>query len=117
MKRSKPFSSFLKQVPLMVALLAAFVFSAGNSLRTALPGVPQQVQEQQEENERPVAYLDYAISALAPVASFIFSQSPFVGAPLPALLHVEQKLPPLPPLRADRYFRTLFRLIISPNAP
>lgn len=136
MKKSKRFSIFLKQVPLMVALLAAFVFSAGDGLRpflqesrqqelkpdVARPDVarPDQAKngaEPQEENERPMAHLDYAFSALAPVASFIFQQHPYIKAPLPDLVYVVQKLPALPPLRTDRYFHTLFRIIISPNAP
>lgn len=136
MKKSKRFSSFFMQVPYMVALVAAFMFSAGDGLRplfqesvqqelkpdaagpeAAHPEQAKNSGEQQEDDERPVAHLDYAFSALAPVASFIFTQHPYIKAPLPDLVFVEQKLPALPPLRADRYFHTLFRIIISPNAP
>lgn len=112
----------MKQVPLLVALLAAFVFSASNGLKPILQEANQQVQANpdqtpQEEDERPLAYLDMACSALAPVAQFIFSQQPFVKAPFPTFEYVAEKLSPMPSLRVDRYFHTLFCLIISPNAP
>lgn len=122
MKQNKQISSFLKRVPLMVALLAAFVFSASNGLRPILQETDQQIQARhgqasQEEDERPLAYLDMACSALAPVAQFIYSHQPFIKAPFPSFEYVVEKLSPLPPLQVDRYFRTLFCLIISPNAP
>lgn len=111
----------------MVALLAAFVFSASNGLKPILQEAGQQVQPQsdqarpdqspQEDDERPLAYLDMACSALAPVAQFIFSHQPFIKAPFLSFESVAEKLSPLPPIRVDRYFRTLFCLIISPNAP
>ena len=101
----------------MVALLAAFVFSASSGLRPLLQEHQQQIQEASQDDERPVAYLDYACSALAPVAQFVVAHQSVVKVPLPPVLKLEEKPVSLPPARVDQYFLTLFRLIISPNAP
>lgn len=121
MKQSKQISSFLKQVSLVVALFAAFVFSASNGLKPFHQESARQVQLQQDahdqNDERPQAYVDFGCNALAPVAQLVFLQQIMIKAPLPPATHIEEKPASLPPLRVDKYFRTLFRLIISPNAP
>ena len=105
----------------MVALLAAFVFSASSGLRPLLQESNQQVQLQQDGHdqgdERPQAYFNFGCNALAPVAQLAVLHQVFLEAPLPPVTHIEEKPAALPPLRVDPYFRTLLRLIISPNAP
>ena len=121
MKQSSQIRSFLKQVPLLVALLAAFVFSASNGLRPLLQeaNIRAELQQdsQDQKDERPQASFDYGCNALAPVAQLVFLHQFFVEAPLPPLFPVKEESVALPLLRVDPYFKTLFRLIISPNAP
>ena len=114
--------SIFRQIPLMVAFLAAFVFSASNSLQLLIldsEGVAntQQQDQDQSEDERPVAYLDYAYAAVTPVAQLSLFQSIFKVA-VPAIQPVQDQQQFIPsPRGSDQFFRILFRLIISPNAP
>ncbi|WP_026135527.1 hypothetical protein [Nafulsella turpanensis] len=121
MRKTQTVGHVFRKTFLMVAMLAACVFSAGNGLHPLLTAGPQlavELQEEQgEENERPVSYVSYASSALLPVATVSFLHQPNFKVVVPPL-HVREVKPQiLPPLRVDSYFRTLFRLIISPNAP
>lgn len=127
MKQTKSISSLFAQLSLVVALLAAFVFSAGNGvgphgLASLFTGDVQQesqsFMDQEEDDERPLSYIGYACNALVPVAAQInFLHQPRFEAPLPPVTDSPEKPHTLPSLPANRYFRTLFTLIISPNAP
>lgn len=127
MKQTKTFSSLFAQLSLVVALLAAFVFSASygigpHGMASLFTGDAQQesqsLMEQEEDDERPVTYIGYACNALVPVAAQIsFLHQPHFEAPLPPVTDSPEKPHTLPSVPANRYFRTLFRLIISPNAP
>lgn len=106
----------------MVAMLAAFVFSGSNGMKLFLnqEGIASQQfmeQDQEQDDERPVAYLDYACNALAPAAQLLFAHQPAFEAPMPPLADVPEKILSIPALRVDPYFIALFRIIISPNAP
>lgn len=107
----------------MVAMLAAFVFSGSNGMTLFLNQEiivdSQQLvgEDPEQDDERPMAYLDYACNALAPAAQFLVSHQPAFEAPLPPLADIPEKPLSIPALRVDAYFLTLFRIIISPNAP
>lgn len=115
----------LRQFPLLVVLLAAFVFSASNGLQPLLAEQltaqadelsPRQSSEN-EEDSRPVSFVDCASSALVPVAQPSFLQQAFLKVPAFPVA-VRQETPRvLPPIRAEEFFKILFRRIISPNAP
>lgn len=122
MKKTKSISSLFGQVSLVVALLAAFVFSASNGLQ--MPEGQQklvsqeQEQEQEQSDERPLAYIDYACNALIPVAAQLnLFHQPYFEAALPPVVNSPEKILTLPSMQGSRFFRILFRLIISPNAP
>lgn len=127
MKQTKSISSLFAQLSLVVALLAAFVFSASygmgpQGIASLFTGDAQQesqpFMEQEEDDERPLSYIGYACNALVPVAAQInFLHQPQFEAPLPPVTDSPEKPHTLPSLPANRYFRTLFRIIISPNAP
>lgn len=124
MKKISTLSSLFGQVSLVVALLATFVFSSGNGLRQFMMADSQpqsqqlMEQEQDQDDERPNAYLEYACNALVPVAAQLnFLHQPHFEAPLPPVINSPEKPHTLPIIQGDRYFRTLFTLIISPNAP
>lgn len=128
MKQTKSISSLFVQLSLVVALLAAFVFSASygmgpHGVASLFTGDAQQesqsfMEQQEEDDERPLSYIGYACNALVPVAAQInFLHQPHFEAPLPPVTDSPEKPHTLPSLPANRYFRTLFRLIISPNAP
>ena len=109
-----------RQLPIMVVLLAAFVFSASNGLKPLFAADVEQVQSPfgaDEEDNRPVSYVDYASSALVPVAQLSFlHQTVFKVVVLPVVV-VQEKPRVLPPIRAEEFLKTLFTRIISPNAP
>lgn len=129
MKQAKSLSSLFAQLSLVVALLAAFVFSASygtgphgiaslfmDDVQQESPLLPDQQQE--ENDERPQSFIGYACNALVPVAAQIsFLYQPRFEAPLPPVVDSPEKPHTLPVRPANQYFRTLFRLIISPNAP
>ena len=122
MRRTSSVSHLFRKAFLLVAMLAACVFSAGNGLQPFLSFGPDSIIEAQQEeegaeDERPTSYVGYASSALLPVASVSFLYQPSFKVLFPPLPVREAKPQILPPLRVDSYFRTLFRLIISPNAP
>ena len=116
----KKTANIFRQIPLMVAFLAAFVFSANNSLQLLTlegQGTAQAQQQEQSEDERPVAYLDYACAAIAPVAQLsLFHTSFKVDVPVFQPVQNQQQFIPFS-RGSDHFFRILFRLIISPNAP
>ncbi len=121
MAKRKTTGSIFRQIPLLVAMLAAFVFSASNGLQPLLlddAAQAEQVQDQdRNEDNRPEAYVDYACDAIAPAAQLQFFQASF-KIPLPEL-QLGGDMPDLlpSPRGSDHFFRILFRLIISPNAP
>lgn len=122
MRKTASVSHLIRKAFLLVAMLAACVFSAGNGLQPLLSsGQYASIEVQQEEggaeDERPAAYVGYASSALLPVASVSFLYQPDFRILFPPVPVREVKPRLLPPLRVDNYFRTLFCLIISPNAP
>lgn len=129
MKQTKSLSSLFAQLSLVVAMLAAFVFSASygagphgiaslfmDDVQQESPSLME--QDQEEDDERPLSYIGYACNALVPVAAQInFLYQPRFEAPVPPVTDSPESPHTLPALPANRYFRTLFRLIISPNAP
>lgn len=118
--QKKQMQFLFRQLPLMVVLLAAFVFSAANGLQPLFAASFEQGQssvEAQEDDNRPLAYVDCSSSALVPVAQLSFLHQAIFKAPALPLVVVQEKPLILPPLRAEEFFKTLFRLIISPNAP
>lgn len=127
MKRTKSISGLFAQLSLVVALLAAFVFSASygagpQGIASLFAAEAQQesqsfTDQQEEDDERPQSFIG-AYNALVPVAAHInFLHQPHFEAPLPPVTDSPEKPHTLPSLPANRYFRTLFTLIISPNAP
>ena len=123
-RQSKNMQLLLRQFPLLVVLLAAFVFSASNGLRPLLANqladkaeISSQLPSESEEDNRPVSFIDCASNALVPVAQVSFLQQAFLKVPALPVMVRQEKPNVLPPIRAEEFFKILFRHIISPNAP
>lgn len=132
MRKRTNTGGIFRQIPFVVLMLAALVFSVSNSLQPLLyeevlykevvyEGAKQtdqqQPEQEQSDDNRPVAFVDYACAAITPVAQLLFFQASF-KVPVPALQLWPVKIQLIPsPRGSDHFFRTLFRSIISPNAP
>ncbi len=119
-KQNKHMEMLFRQLPLLLVLLAAFVFSAGSGLKPLIEAGTKQAPTTvgaDQEDDRPVSFVDGAGSALVPVAQVSFLHQPLFTIQVLSR-YVKQESPrALPPILAEKFIKTLFRLIISPNAP
>jgi hypothetical protein len=119
-RQEKQMHLLFRQLPLLAVLLAAFVFSAGSGLKPLIVAETTQIQsslEADEEDNRPVSFVDCASSALVPVAQISFLHQPVFKVQVLTQYFKQDAPRVMPPILAEEFFKTLFRLIISPNAP
>lgn len=112
--------TFVHRLPVLMALLAGIMFTAMPAGKTlafgAAPLQKEQVQKSATGEEVPV--FEPGFSALAQVAPLqIFYYQPAIVPVIIPLVEIVEQAPANVPDLVNSYRRTLFRRIISPNAP
>lgn len=111
----------MHRLPVLMALLAGFMFTAmpaGKSYASNAQQHEHLQQDKQSPNGEELPVFEPGCTALAQVAPlqfFFFQQAP-VPAIVP-LVEIVEQAPANKPRPINRLHRTLFRQIISPNAP
>lgn len=115
--------NLMHRLPVLMALLAGLMFTAmpaGKSYAYASNALQHEhlQQDKQSANGEELPVFEPGCTALAQVAPlqfFFFQQAP-VPAIIP-LVEIVEQAPANKPRPINRLHRTLFRQIISPNAP
>ncbi|EMR01112.1 hypothetical protein [Cesiribacter andamanensis] len=117
------YKGLMRRLPVLMALLAGCMFAATPAGKSFFPGVSAgaqevQLQDQTAASGEEIPVFEPGFSALAQVAplQLFFFQPAFVPALTP-LVEIVEQAPATVPRLFTPYFRTLFRQIISPNAP
>jgi hypothetical protein len=117
------YKGLMRRLPVLMALLAGFMFAAAPAAKSFVPTKAASAAESQLQDplsaageELPVFAPGY--TALAQVAQLqIFFFQPAILPALTPLVEIVEQAPATVPRLCTPYFRTLFRQIISPNAP